>query len=53
MPAGDVQRIWFPEMLAELTNTWSSVMTWEELVDFCHRMMVKRVFAAGLKNLPR
>ena len=42
MPAGDAQRIWFPEMLDELKKTWSSAMTWEELTDFCHLMTEKR-----------
>ncbi len=42
MPAGDAQRVWFPEMLRELENTWSSAMTWEEFADFCHRMTEQR-----------
>ena len=29
-------------MLEELKRTWSSAMTWEELVDFCQRIMEKR-----------
>ncbi len=35
MPAGDAQRVWFPEMIDELRLTWSSEMTWEELAEFC------------------
>ena len=42
MPAGDAQRVWFPEMLEDLKITWSAAMTWEELGDFCHRMTQKR-----------
>ena len=42
MPAGDAQRVWFPEMIEELRSTWSSAMTWDELADFCHCMMQKR-----------
>ena len=42
MPPGDAQRVWFPEMLADLRSTWSNAMTWEELADFCHRMAEKR-----------
>lgn len=42
MPAGDAQRIWFPEMLDELKRTWSRAIAWEELADFCHRMTEKR-----------
>ncbi len=42
MPPGDAQRVWFPEMLEDLRNTWSKAMTWEELSDFCHRMTEKR-----------
>ena len=42
MPSGDAQRVWFPEMLEELRNTWSSSMAWEQLADFCERMTVTR-----------
>ena len=42
MPAGDAQRVWFPEMIEELKSTWSREMTWEELADFCGRMTEKR-----------
>lgn len=37
-PAGDAQRVWFPEMLEQLLSTWSQAMTWPELADFCARM---------------
>jgi hypothetical protein len=42
MAAGDVQRVWFPEMLEALASTWSVSMTWEELADFCQRMTEER-----------
>jgi hypothetical protein len=38
MPAGDAQRVWFPEMLEELKVAWSNSMPWDELADFCARM---------------
>jgi hypothetical protein len=38
MPAGDAQRVWFPEMLEELKTAWSNSMPWDELADFCARM---------------
>jgi len=37
MPAGDAQRVWFPEMLEELKATWSKAMTWDELTELCTR----------------
>ncbi len=42
MSAGDAQRVWLPEMLAELKRTWSRAMTWEELAELCWRMAAKR-----------
>ena len=42
MPRGDGQRVWFPEMLAELRATWSRAMTWEQLAEFCSRMTARR-----------
>lgn len=42
MPAGDAQRVWFPEMIEELKRTWSRAMTWKDLADFCTRMTEKR-----------
>lgn len=42
MPAGDAQRVWFPEMLEQLRSTWSRTMTWPEVVDFCSRMTALR-----------
>ena len=41
MPAGDAQRVWFPEMLEELKASWSKTMSWDELSDFCARMSEK------------
>ncbi len=42
MASGDAQRVWFPEMIEELTDHWSSSMTWAELSDFCRSMTDKR-----------
>ena len=42
MPAGDAQRVWFPEMIEELKRSWSKTMPWEDLTDFCERMTAKR-----------
>ena len=42
MPAGDAQRVWFPEMLEELKTSWSRTMPWKELANFCARMTEKR-----------
>ncbi len=42
MPSGDAQRVWFPEMIEELTRAWSASMTWEELAELCRRMTEKR-----------
>ena len=38
MPPGDAQRVWFPAMLEALSSTWSSSMSWDEVIDFCARM---------------
>jgi len=43
MPAGDPQRVWFPEMIDDLKTNWSSSMKWEELAIFCRRMTEKRI----------
>ena len=45
MPAGDAQRVWFPEMIEELKTYWSPTVPWNELADFCARMteMRKRI----------
>ena len=42
MPSGDVQRVWYPEMLEELLRSWSSTMSWAELKALCSRMMEHR-----------
>ena len=36
MPAGDAQRVWFDEMIAELTAWWEPDASWEDFVEFCH-----------------
>ena len=33
MPAGDSQRVWFPEMLAKLQGEWRETMSFEELIE--------------------
>ncbi len=38
MASGDAQRLWFPEMLAELRKAWSARMPWADLADLCSRM---------------
>lgn len=38
MPAGDAQRVWFPEMLEVLIASWSPSTTWDELVELCGRL---------------
>jgi DNA-binding transcriptional ArsR family regulator len=42
MAAGDTHRIWFPDMLNELKQSWSDSMSWEELAEFCERMSEMR-----------
>jgi hypothetical protein len=42
MPAGDAQRVWFPEMLEELRLFWTESTSWEDLAGFCERMMPRR-----------
>ena len=42
MAAGDAHRVWFPEMLDELEQSWPDSMTWEELAQFCERMSEMR-----------
>ena len=53
MANGDVQRLWFPEMLAELKSVWSARMPWPELADLCARMTELRTEirrARGIKG---
>jgi hypothetical protein len=42
MPSGDAQRVWFPEMLADLTAAWSPSTTWEDLADLCSHLTERR-----------
>ncbi len=42
VPAGDAQRVWFPEMLEVLTAAWSPATTWDELVELCARLTALR-----------
>lgn len=34
MPAGDAQRIWFPEMITQLKDEWNQPMPWPEVILF-------------------
>ena len=38
MPAGDPQRVWFPEMLARLQCQWHEAMSFEELIELCNSL---------------
>ncbi|MFZ3253132.1 MAG: hypothetical protein WA133_02475 [Syntrophales bacterium] len=52
MASGDVQRAWFPEMLADLKQRWlSHEMTWDELVIFCREMTEKRQMIKEAQNI--
>lgn len=42
MPAGDAQRAWFPEMLAELEQYWHPGISWSALAAFCQQMTAFR-----------
>lgn len=42
MPAGDAQRVWFPEMLSELRRVWSVHMSWDDLAALCARVTEMR-----------
>lgn len=42
MPAGDAQRVWFPEMIDALRQAWSPEMTWAELTEFCTQIFEVR-----------
>ena len=42
MPAGDAQRVWFPEMIDDLKRQWSRTMPWAEIADLCARMTERR-----------
>ena len=52
MPSGDAQRVWFPEMTAELTAWWTPDVSWSDFVAFCYVMTDKRTAirqALGIK----
>lgn len=52
MSAGDAQRVWYPEMHAELKQFWSSGMAWDHVIAFCDRMTIMRkelALARGIK----
>ena len=33
MPAGDAQRVWFPEMVTRLQNQWQEAMSFPALIE--------------------
>lgn len=52
MAIGDAQRVWYPEMLADLRRIWFFGMPWEEVIAFCGQMTLKRkelAIAKGVK----
>jgi hypothetical protein len=51
MAAGDSQRAWFPEMMAELKDIWNPKMSWEECAAICQRMTVLRESIWKLRNI--
>jgi hypothetical protein len=52
MASGDVQRAWFPEMLADLKQRWlSREMTWDELAVFCREMTEQRQKIKEARNI--
>jgi hypothetical protein len=51
MAAGDAQRVWYPEMLAELKQYWSAGIPWDEVIAFCERMTVMRKELAMSKDI--
>ena len=52
MPSGDVQRAWFPEMLADLKQRWlSHEMTWDDLAIFCRQMTEQRQKIKESRNI--
>ena len=42
MAAGDAQRVWYPEMLADLKQHWHPGMPWDDVIAFCNRMTATR-----------
>ncbi|MEI6211844.1 MAG: hypothetical protein WCR06_09490 [bacterium] len=57
MPAGDAQRVWFPEMTEELMHFWTGQAQWCDVIAFCDRMFALRKAAlisdAQMKELDR
>jgi len=42
MAIGDAQRVWYPEMLADLKQYWFSGMPWEDIIAFYGKMTTMR-----------
>ena len=53
MPAGDAQRVWFPEMLDELRGVWRPGIPWQEVIEFCVRMTVLRKEIRNSRGIER
>lgn len=51
MPAGDAQRVWFPEMLKVLTAEWSPSTTWDELIELCRRVTAQRTELRRIRGI--
>lgn len=51
MPSGDNTRVWFPEMLEELSKMWVPEMTWEEMNEICLHMGAKLSGLRKEKNI--
>jgi len=60
MPAGDSQRVWFPEMLAKLQGQWQEAMSFGELIELCdaldamlHQIRSERHIRSPLFTCPK
>ncbi|MFA0175391.1 hypothetical protein AB4472_09530 [Vibrio lentus] len=53
MSAGDANKVWFPEMLGELSVQWEPSMDWSDLISLTHTMTRRREalrVEKGIKN---
>jgi hypothetical protein len=60
MPAGDSQRVWFPEMLARLEREWGEAMSFPALVELrdsldtmLHQIRSKRHISSPVFTCPK
>jgi len=51
MAIGDAQRVWYPEMLADLKQYWFIGVPWEEVIAFCGKMTIARKELALSKGI--